>query len=124
MTHAEGRYTIGRVVRQEILDRLLELNHEWYAAEVKSGLHYKRGRKRHRSSQSAQPEHFRRFRSFRFKRFHSSDLLSSLSGEIAGMLGYIGMSVSRLAARLWCGIAAGLCRIFVLRGSLPLPSGQ
>jgi hypothetical protein len=34
------------VVRQEILDRLLELNHERYAAEVKAGLHDKRGRKR------------------------------------------------------------------------------
>jgi hypothetical protein len=40
------RYTIGPVVRQEILDRLLELNHERYAAEVKAGLHGKRGRKR------------------------------------------------------------------------------
>ena len=40
------RYTIGAVVRQEILDRLLELNHERYAAEVKAGLHDKRGRKR------------------------------------------------------------------------------
>ena len=34
------------MVRQEILDRLLELNHERYAAEVKAGLHDKRGRKR------------------------------------------------------------------------------
>jgi hypothetical protein len=33
------RYTIGPVVRQEILDRLLELNHERYAAEVAAGLH-------------------------------------------------------------------------------------
>ncbi len=40
------RYTIGAAVRQEILDRLLELNHERYAAEVKAGLHDKRGRKR------------------------------------------------------------------------------
>jgi hypothetical protein len=40
------RYTVGPVVRQEILDRLLELNHERYAAEVKAGLHDKRGRKR------------------------------------------------------------------------------
>ena len=39
------RYTIGAGVRQEILDRLLELNHERYAAEVKAGLHDKRGRK-------------------------------------------------------------------------------
>lgn len=39
------RYTVGPVVRQEILDRLLDLNHERYAAEVKAGLHDKRGRK-------------------------------------------------------------------------------
>ena len=40
------RYTIGATVRQEILDQLLELNHERYAAEVKAGLHDKQGRKR------------------------------------------------------------------------------
>jgi hypothetical protein len=40
------RYTVGPVVRQEILDRLLELNHERYAAEVAAGLHDKKGRKR------------------------------------------------------------------------------
>jgi hypothetical protein len=33
-------------VRQEILDRLLELNHERYAAEERAGLHNKQGRKR------------------------------------------------------------------------------
>jgi hypothetical protein len=36
------RYTVGPVVRQEILDRLLELNHERYAAEVAAGLHGKK----------------------------------------------------------------------------------
>jgi hypothetical protein len=45
-TRQGPRYTIGPVVRLEILDRLLELNHERYAAEVKAGLHDKRGRKR------------------------------------------------------------------------------
>jgi hypothetical protein len=45
-TRQGRRYTIGRVARQEIMDRLPELNHERYAAEVKSGLHYKRDRKR------------------------------------------------------------------------------
>jgi hypothetical protein len=44
-TRQGPRYTIGPVVRQEILDRLLELNHERYAAEVKAGLHDKRTRK-------------------------------------------------------------------------------
>ena len=38
------RYTIGPAVRQEILDRLLELNQEHYAAEVAAGLHAKRER--------------------------------------------------------------------------------
>ena len=33
-TRQGTRYTIGPVVRQEILDRLLELNHARYAAEV------------------------------------------------------------------------------------------
>ncbi|MFJ2198472.1 Eco57I restriction-modification methylase domain-containing protein [Streptomyces violaceusniger] len=33
------RYTIGLVVRTEIIDRLRELNHERYAAEVAAGLH-------------------------------------------------------------------------------------
>ena len=37
-TRQGTRYTIGPVVRQEILDRLLELNHARYAAEVKAGL--------------------------------------------------------------------------------------
>jgi len=45
-TRQGPRYTIGAVVRQEILDRLLELNHERYAAEVKAGLHDKPTRKR------------------------------------------------------------------------------
>jgi hypothetical protein len=40
------RYTIGTAVRQEILDRLLELNQERYAAEVAAGLHAGRGRRR------------------------------------------------------------------------------
>ena len=33
------RYTVGPLARQEILDRLLELNHERYAVEVEAGLH-------------------------------------------------------------------------------------
>jgi hypothetical protein len=41
-TRQGTRYTIGPVVRQEILDRLLELNHARYAAEVKAGLHIKK----------------------------------------------------------------------------------
>jgi hypothetical protein len=45
-TRQGPRYTIGAAVRQEILDRLLELNHERYAAEVAAGLHAGRGRRR------------------------------------------------------------------------------
>ncbi|WP_322501716.1 DNA methyltransferase [Streptomyces rochei] len=33
------RYTIGLVVRTEVIDRLRELNHERYAAEIVAGLH-------------------------------------------------------------------------------------
>ena len=41
-TRQGTRYTIGPAVRQEILDRLLELNHVRYAEEVKAGLHAKK----------------------------------------------------------------------------------
>jgi hypothetical protein len=41
-TRQGARYTVGPTARQEILDRLLELNHERYAAEVKAGLHAKK----------------------------------------------------------------------------------
>jgi hypothetical protein len=36
------RYTIGPIAHVEVLDRLLELNHERYAAEVAAGLHDKK----------------------------------------------------------------------------------
>ncbi len=40
------RYTVGPAVQREILDRLLELNHQRYAEEVAQGLHDKKtGRK-------------------------------------------------------------------------------
>ncbi|SNR25134.1 Eco57I restriction-modification methylase domain-containing protein [Actinomadura mexicana] len=35
----ETRYTVGPAVQRELVDRLLELNHERYAAEVAAGLH-------------------------------------------------------------------------------------
>jgi hypothetical protein len=38
----ETRYTIGPAVQREILDSLLELNHERYAEEVAQGLHDKK----------------------------------------------------------------------------------
>ena len=50
----EVRYTVGPAVRQEILDRLLELNQERYAEEVKAGLHDKKGRAR--STQDGEPD--------------------------------------------------------------------
>jgi hypothetical protein len=45
-TRQGTRFTVGPVARQEILDRLLELNHERYAAEVAAGLHDKKKAKR------------------------------------------------------------------------------
>ncbi|MCP9979111.1 Eco57I restriction-modification methylase domain-containing protein [Actinomadura madurae] len=35
----ETRYTVGPAVQRELVDRLLELNHQRYAAEVAAGLH-------------------------------------------------------------------------------------
>ncbi len=40
------RYTIGLAARTEVLDRLLELNHERYADEVRRGLHAKAAKKK------------------------------------------------------------------------------
>jgi len=40
------RYTVGPAAQQEILDRLLELNHERYAAELAAGLRDKKRGKR------------------------------------------------------------------------------
>jgi hypothetical protein len=45
-TRQGTRYTIAPAVKQEILDRLLELNHARYAEEVEAGLHDKKGRKK------------------------------------------------------------------------------
>ncbi|WP_069874889.1 Eco57I restriction-modification methylase domain-containing protein [Streptomyces malaysiensis] len=44
------RYTIGLVVRTEIIDRLRELNHERYAGEVAAGLH--KGNSRSKGTQA------------------------------------------------------------------------
>ena len=43
---AQGvRYEISKPVRRQVLGRLLELNHAWYAEEVAVGLHErKKGR--------------------------------------------------------------------------------
>jgi hypothetical protein len=38
------RFTISEPARREVLQRLLKLNHERYAEEVKQGLHGKKGR--------------------------------------------------------------------------------
>jgi hypothetical protein len=38
------RFTLSPQARQEVLDRLLKLNHERYAEEVKQGLHDKKGK--------------------------------------------------------------------------------
>lgn len=39
------RFTVSREAKDELLDRLLELNHERYAAEVAAGLHDKKAKK-------------------------------------------------------------------------------
>jgi hypothetical protein len=55
------RYTFEPVVRQEILDRLLELNHERYAGELAAGLHAQKqgpARSRARREHSAQTAMF------------------------------------------------------------------
>ena len=39
------RYTISETARREILDRLLELNHQRYAEELADGLHDKKAKK-------------------------------------------------------------------------------
>jgi hypothetical protein len=39
------RYTVNEAARQELLDRLLALNHQRYAEEVAQGLHSKKGKK-------------------------------------------------------------------------------
>jgi hypothetical protein len=41
----ETRYTVGPAAQREILDSLLELNHERYAEEAAQGLHDKKERK-------------------------------------------------------------------------------
>ncbi len=51
----ETRYTVGPAVQQEILDRLLELNHERYKEEVAQGLHDK-GRKKRKVKAGASRE--------------------------------------------------------------------
>ncbi|MFI0355139.1 Eco57I restriction-modification methylase domain-containing protein [Actinomadura sp. 9N407] len=42
----ETRYTVAAAVQQEFVERLLELNHERYAAEVAAGLHDKKKSKK------------------------------------------------------------------------------
>lgn len=46
----ETRYTIGPAAQREVLDSLLELNHERYAEEVAQGFHDKKNSKRKASS--------------------------------------------------------------------------
>src|SRR5438046_7382669 len=44
------RYTISEPARREVLARLLKLNHERYAEEVRQGLHEKKGKGRNTST--------------------------------------------------------------------------
>jgi hypothetical protein len=45
-TGAYVRYTVGPAVQREMVDRLLELNHQRYAEEVAAGLHDKKSGRR------------------------------------------------------------------------------
>ena len=49
------RYTISEPARREVLARLLKLNHERYAEEVKQGLHEKKKHKATRGKKKAEP---------------------------------------------------------------------
>ena len=53
-TRQGTRYTFEPRTRQEILDRLLELNHTRHAAEVRAGLHDRKRPRRRRASKSGQ----------------------------------------------------------------------
>ncbi|MGH4010412.1 MAG: Eco57I restriction-modification methylase domain-containing protein [Pseudonocardiaceae bacterium] len=55
-TRQGRRFTIAPDVQVEVLDRLLELNHERYADEVRQGLHTKKKPKAKRAKNPAQPE--------------------------------------------------------------------
>lgn len=48
------RFTISEPARREVLQRLLKLNHERYAEEVKQGLHGKKGAKKGRRTSGRQ----------------------------------------------------------------------
>ncbi|MGI8333664.1 Eco57I restriction-modification methylase domain-containing protein [Actinomadura scrupuli] len=51
----DTRFTVGPAVQRELVDRLLELNHERYAAEVAAGLHDKKTRKPARGATTPRP---------------------------------------------------------------------
>jgi hypothetical protein len=46
------RYTISEAARREVLDRLLQLNHERYAEEVAAGLHDKGAKNKTKASKT------------------------------------------------------------------------
>ncbi|MBN8564087.1 MAG: restriction endonuclease [Leptolyngbya sp. UWPOB_LEPTO1] len=49
------RFTISETARREVLDRLLQLNHDRYAEEVAQGLHDKKGKKAKGKTSKKQP---------------------------------------------------------------------
>jgi len=46
----EIRFTISPEAKEEVLERMLELNHQRYEKEVKQGLHDKKGKKKYEKS--------------------------------------------------------------------------
>jgi hypothetical protein len=49
------RFTVSPAAKDKLLDRLLELNHERYAAEVEAGLHAKKAKGQRRGPRAAKP---------------------------------------------------------------------
>lgn len=54
-TRQGRRFTIAPDVQVEVLDRLLELNHERYAEEVKQGLHHKKTKSKRTKKSNEEP---------------------------------------------------------------------
>ncbi|MBD2076988.1 restriction endonuclease [Phormidium sp. FACHB-592] len=55
-TKQGDRFTISETARQEVLDRLLELNHQRYAEEVAHGLHDKKGKSKSTKGKSSKKQ--------------------------------------------------------------------
>jgi len=50
------RYTISEAARREVITRLLKLNHERYAEEVRLGLHEKKTKRKQKTRKKVKPK--------------------------------------------------------------------